>query len=63
MKKITRLTSWITSKKNYPYLFFLVLGLIIGTYKYSFTATLIGFVIVIAIGLIAGFIINKQIEK
>jgi hypothetical protein len=61
MKKINRSRSWITSKKNYPYLFFLVLGLIIGTYKYSFTATLIGLVLVI--GLIAGFIINKQIDK
>lgn len=62
MRKKNRLTSWITSKKNYPYLIFLAIGLIIGGYKYSFTGAIIGFLIVIAIGFIAGFIINKLIK-
>jgi hypothetical protein len=62
MTKKNKLFNWITSKKNYPYLIFLAIGLIIGTYKYSFAGTVIGFLIIIAIGLIAGFIINKLIK-
>jgi len=62
MRKKNELTSWITAKKNYPYIVFLVIGLIVGTYKYSFTAAIIGFLIVIAIGFMAGFIINKIIK-
>jgi hypothetical protein len=62
MRETYRLINWILNKNNYPYLIFLAIGIIIGSYKYSFTGALIGFLIIIAIGLIAGFIINKLLR-
>lgn len=62
MKKRNELTSWMVAKKNYPYIILLVVGLIIGTYKYSFTAAILGFLLVVFIGFIAGFVINKLIK-
>ena len=62
MIKKNKSLSWITSKRNYPYIILLLLGLIIGAYKYSFTSAIIGFSIVIAIGFITGLIINKLIK-
>jgi hypothetical protein len=59
MKKMNDLPNRIIAKKNYPYIVSLVIGVIIGTYKYSFIAAIIGFSIVIVIGIIAGFVINK----
>ena len=62
MIKKNKSLSWITSKRNYPYTILLLLGLIIGAYKYSFTSTITGFSIVIAIGFITGLKINKLIK-
>ncbi len=59
-RKKNNLINWIKSKNNYPFIFFSVLGLTIGTYEYSFVATIIGFLIVIIIGIVGGYIINKM---
>jgi|TARA_B110000503_G_scaffold139028_1_gene226452 hypothetical protein len=49
---------YLKNKKNIPYLFFLIIGILVGTYKYNFISTLIGFGIIIIFGLIIGFLIK-----
>jgi hypothetical protein len=40
----------------------LIIGVVIGTYKYSFVATIIGFGIIILIGIFAGLLIRIFVE-
>ena len=63
MKKRKKvIINWIKNKKNFSFMIFLFLGIAIASYRYSFIAAVIGFVIIIIISLIAGFIINKLIK-
>ncbi len=63
MRKIkNELINWIKDKKNFPYVIFLVIGVAMASYKYSFVSAVIGFFIIIIFGLIVGFVINRLIK-
>jgi len=54
--------TYFMDKKNILYLITLIIGLIIGTSKYGFIATILGFGIVALFGIIAGLIIRFFIK-
>lgn len=53
---------YLKDKKNIPYYIMLILGITIATYKYSFLGAIIGFGIIILIGIIAGLVIRAFIK-
>jgi membrane protein YdbS with pleckstrin-like domain len=53
---------YFKNKRNIPYIILLIIGIIIGTYKYNFISTIIGFGIIIIFGSIMGLLINKFVK-
>ncbi len=49
---------YFKNKKNIPYFIILIIGIAIGTSKYDFIPTILGFGIIIIFGIIAGLIIR-----
>ena len=51
--------NWLNKKENWFYIFLLVLGIAVATYKYNFLSAVTGFGTIILFGLLCGYLINK----